>query len=160
MRAMIMFLACGLAAGAQAGELYRSIDSQGRVHYSDRPLPGTNEVEALKIAPPPAPAADLPYETRRAMQTFPVTLYVSESCGSPCQSARDLLRRRGVPFSEKKIVSPEALEVFRQASGGDRVPAATVGKAWLRVFLASDWSRELDAAGYPKSAPAGPRTAP
>lgn len=160
MRALLVFLACCLTAGTQAGEVYRFIDSQGRVHYSDQRLVGAEEAEPLHFGQPSAPAADLPYETRRAMQTFPVTLYVSESCSSPCQSARDLLRQRGVLFSEKKIVSQEELEAFRQASGGDRVPAATVGKAWLRGFLASDWNRELDAAGYPKFAPAGPRTAP
>ncbi|MDO8292170.1 MAG: hypothetical protein Q7T29_04830, partial [Gallionella sp.] len=47
-----------------------------------------------------APAEDLPYETRRAQQNFPVTLYVAENCTEYCDQARELLIKRGIPFSE------------------------------------------------------------
>ncbi|GAB1232405.1 hypothetical protein UT4_08710 [Ferrigenium sp. UT4] len=160
MKLLPMVIACLLAASAQAGELYRSIDAQGKVHYSDRPLPGTNEVEQLHLGQQPAPDESLPYETRRAMQYFPVTLYVSEGCGSPCQVAREFLLQRGIPFSEKQVNTAEEVEALRQASGSNRVPAATVGKAWLSGFLAADWNKELDLAGYPKTAPYRPRTSP
>lgn len=160
MKSIAIILACCLAASVHAGELYRSIDTQGRVHYSDRPLAGTDDIEQLHLGQPPAPDASLPYETQRAMQYFPVTLYVSAGCGSPCQSAREFLQQRGIPFTEKQVATQEDLDSFRKLSGGDSVPAATVGRAWLRGFLASDWNKELDVAGYPKTAPYRPRSAP
>ena len=160
MKSITIILACCLAASVHAGELYRSIDAQGKVHYSDRPLPGTDDVEQLHLSQPPAPDASLPYETQRAMQYFPVTLYVSADCGSPCQLAREFLLQRGIPFSEKQLTIQEDLDAFRKLSGGDSIPAATVGRTWLRGFLASDWNKELDVAGYPKTAPYRPRSAP
>ena len=160
MRLLLVLCTVFLLLPVHAGELYRSIDSSGKVHYSDRPLRGTDEVEQLRLGKPPTPDDSLPYATRRAMQNFPVTLYVSEGCGSPCQTARNLLQQRGIPFAEKLVASKEELDAFRQASGTDRVPAATVGTTWLRGFLAADWNRELDTVGYPKSAPYRPRASP
>lgn len=160
MKSIAIILACCLAASVHAGELYRSIDAQGRVHYSDRPLAGSDDIEQLHLGQPPAPDASLPYETQRAMQYFPVTLYVSADCGSPCRSAREFLQQRGIPFTEKQVTTQEDLDAFRKLSGGDSVPAATVGRAWLRGFLAPDWNKELDVAGYPKTAPYRPRSAP
>jgi len=64
MKSTALILACCLAASVHAGELYRSIDAQGKVHYSDRPPPGTDDVEQLHPGQPPAPDATLPYETR------------------------------------------------------------------------------------------------
>ncbi len=45
-----------LVAPAQA-ELYKWVDSQGKVHYSDRPPPNAAQKAATMKAPPPAPAA-------------------------------------------------------------------------------------------------------
>ena len=131
MKSTALILACCLAASVHAGELYRSIDAQGKVHYSDRPPPGTDDVEQLHPGQPPAPDATLPYETRRAMQYFPVTLYASADCGSPCQLAREFLQQRGIPFSEKQLTTQEDLEAFRKLSGGDSIPAE-IGRASCR----------------------------
>jgi len=154
-----LLLLCGflLFGNAQAGELYRSIDSSGKVHYSDRPLAGTEDVERLKLGSEPAPDESLPYETQRAQQNFPVTLYLFDDCGPACSQARDFLNQRGVPFTEKILASPEELETFRKTSGGSQIPSLTIGKTWLKGFLAEQWNKELDFAGYPKTAPYRPR---
>jgi glutaredoxin len=154
------FLLMGLLmlANVQAGELYRSIDKDGKVHYSDSPLPGTEDVEALKLGKEPVPFESLPYETQRAMQNFPVTLYTFPDCGSVCQQARDLLGKRGIPFSEKSSVTQKDLDAFRKESGDSQFPAVTIGKTWVKGFQAEEWNNELDFAGYPKKAPTpGPK---
>ncbi len=152
---------CGffLFVNAQAGELYRSIDSSGKVHYSDRPLAGTEDVEQLKLGSEPAPDESLPYETQKAQQFFPVTLYVFEGCTDACKQARNLLLQRGIPFTEKNLVTQEDADEFRKISGGSGIPALTVGKTWLKGFVAEQWNKELDFAGYPKVAPYRPRPA-
>lgn len=147
-----LLLACLLVLmNAQAGELYRSIDKDGKVHYGDSPLMGTEDVEQLKLGKEPVPDESLPYETQLASKNFPVTLYAFPECGSLCQQARDLLSKRGIPFTEKSLVKQEEMDAFRSASGDSKFPSATIGKTWLKGFLAEKWNSELDFAGYPKS---------
>lgn len=138
--------------GVAHADLYRSIDKDGKVHYSDRPVQGAPDVEELKPVKPAASNEDMSYETRRAMQNFPVTLYVGDACGSACTQAKGYLNKRGIPFTEKNLSTKEEIDAYKAASGGDQVPAMTVGRSWVKGFLESEWKSELDIAGYPQSA--------
>ncbi|OHC82781.1 MAG: hypothetical protein A3J99_07040 [Sideroxydans sp. RIFOXYD2_FULL_59_7] len=159
MRALVLFaLCCALSGNAQA-ELYRSVDSQGKVHYSDSPLPGTDDVERLKLGNPPTPDDSLPYETQRAQKNFPVTLYVAPNCGAPCGDAQSFLSKRGIPYTEQNLDTAEKVEAYRQDNGGLEIPAVTIGNTRLKGFLESSWNKELDFAAYPKTAPYRPRAA-
>lgn len=152
----IVLLLCCLALmplGAHAGKLYRWVDAQGKVHYGDTPPADAAQVEAKKLSGSVAPSEDLSYETRRAQQNFPVTLYVTKACGAPCDQARGLLNKRGVPFSEKSISTQEELDSFKALSGSDSAPTLAVGRTFLKGFLAERWHSELDIAGYSKTAP-------
>jgi glutaredoxin len=151
MKVLVLLISLLMLGSSYAGELYRSIDKDGKVHYSDTPLMGAEDVEQLKLGKEPIPDEDLPYESQRARQNFPVTLYAFPDCGSSCQQARDLLSKRGIPFTEKSLVKQEEIDAFRKDSGGSQVPAVTIGKTWVKGFLAEQWNKELDYAGYPKS---------
>ncbi len=155
MNRVILMLAGLFAAtlSAQAGELYRWVDQSGKVHYGDIPPSEAPLVESLEFRDEAVPDAGLPYETRRAQQNFPVTLYVAENCTEFCEQARELLTRRGIPFAEKKLVTQEEIDAFKAASGGDSIPALAVGKTFVNGFEAGRWHGELDIAGYPKIAP-------
>jgi len=155
MKSVILMLICLAIAplAVQAGELYRWADSSGKVHYSDVPPPMTEGVETKKFSSATGPEEALPYETQRAKQNFPVTLYVASSCGETCIQARSLLNKRGVPFSEKSLKTKEDVEAFKQLSGVEGVPVLAIGKTYLRGFLAEQWQNELDLAGYPKTPP-------
>ncbi|MBU0689052.1 MAG: glutaredoxin family protein [Gammaproteobacteria bacterium] len=153
---MIIAMLCVFIGNAQAG-LYRSVDSQGKVHYSDSPLPGTDDVEQLKLGAKPTPDTSLPYETQRAHKNFPVMLYVSPNCGAPCNEAQSFLNKRGIPFTEQSLDTAEKVETYRNKNGDLTVPALTIGDTRLKGFLESSWNMELDFAGYPKSAPYRPR---
>lgn len=53
---VVLLMCCAL--GAQAEEVWRWVDDNGVVHYSDRPRPGAERVElnpAQTYTPPPAP---------------------------------------------------------------------------------------------------------
>ncbi len=151
MKKYFFLLSLLMLANVQAGELYRSVDKEGKVHYGDTPLWDTEDVEELKVAKEPPPDESLPYETRRAMQNFPVTLYTFPECATACEKARDFLNKRGVPFTEKSLVKQEDIDAFRKDSGSSQLPAATVAKTWLRGFQEEQWNQELDFAGYPKA---------
>ena len=136
---------------AQADGWYRWLDKSGTVHYGDTPPPDAVHVEKQKVdSAPSTDNVDMPYETRRAQQNFPVTLYVIEDCGEICQQARALLGKRGVPYAEINLKTQEEFVAFKKASGSAGVPVLTVGKVWLRNFQAGQWQDELDSAGYPK----------
>lgn len=160
-----LFLAICLLAvactNAQADSLFRWVDKDGKVHYGDRPAEDAIGAEQKKFGSAPAAGDDeLPYVVRKARQDFPVTLYSAASCGDICVQARSLLNKRGVPYVEKNLVSKEDAAAFKKLTGGNSVPALTVGKTLLSGFEAGQWNTELDIAGYPKTAPYGSRPVP
>ena len=155
-------LIASLMATAQADTWYRWVDKSGKVHYSDSLPPDSTPANSAKIKKhkggnAPAESADMPYETRRAHQNFPVTLYVIDDCGDICQQARRLLNQRGIPYAENSLKSQAEFEAFKKMSGAAGVPVLTVGKVWLKNFQTQEWHTELDNAGYPTTAPYGMR---
>ncbi len=147
-----------LASIVQAGALYRSIDENGNVLYSDKPDLNAADTEKLNSGFEPAQDDALSFEARRANSKFPVTLYVADSCGSGCTQARDYLTKRGIPFTEKKLVTMEDIEAFKKDSGGNQIPVMHIGTNWLTGFMESSWRLALDDAGYPKNAPYAPKS--
>lgn len=154
MKRIILLLACWatLWADVQADELFRWVDKAGNVHYGDTPPAGATDVERKKLSSEPELNIDLPYETRRAQQNFPVTLYVADACGEPCVQARSLLSKRGIPFSEKLLRTKQDIDAFKLLSGIENfIPVLAVGKDFLKGFQPEQWNNELDIAGYPKT---------
>lgn len=162
MKRIVLLLACltSMSLSVQAGELYRWVDASGKVYYGDVPTVGAMQVEVKKFPEDNISSEYLPYETRRAQQNFPVTLYVGESCGGLCDQARSLLNKRGIPFSEKLLKTKSEIEAFQKLSGSNNSPTLLVGKTYLSGFLESAWNSELDVAGYPKTASYLQRIAP
>jgi glutaredoxin len=142
-----------LASNAQSAAFYRSIDENGNVQYSDVPQKNAADVEKLNTSGQPADEDTMPFETRRANSKFPVTLYVADNCGTGCTQGREYLKKRGIPYTEKKLVTPAEIETFKKDSGSDQVPVMHIGNDWLTGYLELSWSQALDAAGYPKNAP-------
>lgn len=154
-----------LAAGAVgAAELYRWVDSEGKVHYTDTPPPPTaKKGEEKRLTPSVIQSTQVPYATREAAKNFPVTLYNSD-CGETCDAAKNHLTRRGIPFTAKNADDPVVQEEMRKLFGGLQVPILVVGKTPTKGYETSAWDAALDAAGYPASAtlppPAPPKAEP
>jgi len=148
--ATVVLLLIAVAAPAWGAKLYRWVDAQGRVFYSDKPPPiDAREAEKLRLSTRPGEVA-LPYEVREAAKHFPVTLF-SGDCGPPCDAARKLLDSRGVPFALKDGHDAAVQEELKKISGAMEVPVLQVGRTLLKGFEAGQWNAALDAAGYPKS---------
>ncbi|QNK66725.1 glutaredoxin family protein [Variovorax sp. PAMC26660] len=151
-----------VAAGAMAQPVYRQVDKNGKVTFSDRaPSASAEQGAGSQSGPTTSSNAGLPYELRQVAQRYPVTLYSSDDCG-PCGEARTLLTTRGIPFEERTIKSNEEVEALQRLSGQTSLPLLTIGSQQLKGYADVDWSKYLDAAGYPKSnsLPAGYRNAP
>jgi glutaredoxin len=157
MKRLLLIALTLLALPAAAGTLYRWVDADGRVHYTDTPPPASaKDVKQKATTGQPADAGRLPYATQVAAKNFPVTLYATD-CGEACTKARDLLRKRGIPHTEKDPQQPaEQQELSKLLSGQLEVPVLKVGSSLSRGFSEEQWHTALDAAGYPRTAGAPP----
>lgn len=157
-----LVLAAGLLAGSLAVSLataqttYRWLDASGQTVYSDQPPPaGAKQV--VKISGEASgDETQMPFATRQAVEKYPVTLYTAANCVEICQNARDLLNRRGVPFTEKLATNDaETTELFRRLGSEAGFPSVFVGQQGFKGYEAESWNNLLDLAGYPKTAPYG-----
>jgi glutaredoxin len=151
-----------VAVGAMAQPVYRQVDKNGKVTFSDRaPTASTEPASGAQGGPSSAANAGLPYELRQVVQRYPVMLYTGEEC-SPCATARTLLVTRGIPFDERTVKSNEDIEALQRLSSQSSLPLLTIGSQQLKGYSDAEWSQYLDAAGYPKSnsLPAGYRNGP
>jgi glutaredoxin len=153
LRGLVPVLAALSALPAHA--LYKVVGPDGRVTYTDRaPAPdaGPGRVQPFKAGQmgeaPEQPT--LPYELRQVVQRFPVVLYTAADCG-PCDSARELLQQRGVPFTERLLVTEDDAKAFERLGGSRSLPGLGIGAQQLRGLATADWHAYLDAAGYPKA---------
>jgi glutaredoxin len=142
-----------LLAALPAHAQYKVVGPDGKVTYTDRaPPPSTAKVTSLgsraAASGPTDPA--LPLELREPAAKYPVTLYTVTGACEPCQSARQLLRQRGVPYNEKQVQTPEDSEALERLSGGRDAPTLAIGSQMMRGLAPEVWGSYLDAAGYPR----------
>ena len=150
----LLILCLALTSTCASAEAYRWVDPAGRTIISDTPPPGRAR-DVSKTGSASEASDGLPYEVRRAVENFPVTLYTSADCASECKQARDLLNARGVPFTEKMLQKQEDVDELKKLVGDAFVPALKVGKQGFRGFEPAAYNNLLDLAGYPKSAAYG-----
>lgn len=144
-----------VAAGATAQnqEVYRYVDKDGRVVYSDRAPSDAKDVQAKRMRGNIIEDNVTPIAAQRAQERFPVTLY-SFACGEVCTQAEGLLNRRGVPFTTVNVESPEGAAQLSKMTGELRAPVLQVGdRTFVKGYSETQWNTALDDAGYPKAQP-------
>ncbi len=81
---------------------------------------------------------------------YPVMLFTAGKC-PPCNTAREFLVKRGIPFAERTIETGDDSVELKRLTQAEGVPVATVGTASLIGFDPDEWNITLDASGYPKT---------
>jgi len=144
-----------LFAAAASAQMYRWVDKDGKVHYTDTPPPAAagKSAQLRSGGGNVTDSGGLPYATQQAVSNFPVTIYTHETCKELCAEARKLLQSRGVPFREVAVTDEKSRDELKKVSGGEEVPIMTTGKVVTKGFSADTWHLALDAAGYPRSGP-------
>jgi glutaredoxin len=136
----------------QAQTVYRSVDSNGRITFSDKPpVEPIGKVTPVNSAVPatPSTATTLPLELRQVAGKFPVTLYASDNC-APCDGGRRYLVARGVPFFEKIVTTAQDVDALKTLTGATTLPFLTIGHQHVAGYSNAEWTRYLNAAGYPE----------
>jgi glutaredoxin len=145
-------LALMFAAQAQGGQLYRWVDAEGKVHYTDKQPPlDARDIEKKQVETR-VDASPLPYTLQQASKAFPVTVYNAD-CGDPCDQARALLDRRGIPYTARNAREPEVQVELKKLTGGTvDVPVIQVGRIVVKGWESNQWNTALDSGGYPQVA--------
>ncbi len=153
-RACLPVLLSGLLAPAAWGA-YKIVGPDGRITYTDRPPVGEN-AQALGKPKVGSSAIALPYELQQVVNRHPVTLYTGREC-TVCETGRQLLQSRGVPYTEKTVDTPEDIRAFSAQENSSQLPTLKVGGKQLIGLQQAEWNAYLDAAGYPQQSklPAG-----
>lgn len=155
MNPRFLLIACAAAglSGAASGQ-YKVTAPDGSVTYTDRP-PVTQNGKVVSLGRRGAAASEaaadstaLPFELRQTVSRYPVSLYTGANC-IPCDSGRQMLQQRGVPYRERQILSSEDSTALERLTGARTIPALMVGSQPLRGYNPTDWASYLDAAGYP-----------
>jgi glutaredoxin len=140
------------AAAQTTPPIYRYVDPNGRVIYSDHmPPANAKNVEAKRLTQNYIETDRQSLETKQARDRYPVTLYTFD-CGETCDKAQALLNRRGVPFRVVDVRDAKGIEQLKKVSGGDQVPVLQAGEKLIaKGYSEAGWTALLDDAGYPKA---------
>lgn len=131
---------------------YKVIGNDGKVTYTDR-APNTSDARVTALgarAQADAVEPELPFELRQVASKYPVTLYTTTGVCDACAAGRQLLRQRGVPYTERQAVTSEDVDALEKLSGGRDAPTLTIGSQVVRGLAFDAWNQYLDAAGYPR----------
>lgn len=133
-----------LTGAAHAQTLYKSVDPNGKVVYSDQPpVPGTGHKAVKFDAPPvsvvpgnplpPATPGQTPAVAAAAVQPRgEVTLYMATWCGY-CKAAKAYLGGKGIAYREFDIDTPTGKAAFAQL-GARGVPVLLTNGQRLSGF--------------------------
>lgn len=153
---LLVVLHAGIAAASDASLdsrriLWRWTDVRGQINYGDHPPADAKNILKIDLMTiNTSTQALLPYQLRAAANNFPVILFTAKNC-PPCNSARDYLVKRGVPFAERTVETNDDGMEFKRLTGAEGVPVATLGGQVLVSFDSDSWSSALDATGYPRA---------
>ena len=138
-------VALGLVVGlvslsALAQGVYRIVGPDGRVSFSDQPQPSANARPVTgNTSGASASGAQLPFELRQISSRYPVTLYTSAEC-APCNSGRNLLNARGIPYTEKTLSTAEDAEALKRLTGQASLPFLTIGSQQIKGYSDGEWT--------------------
>jgi glutaredoxin len=143
--AALVLLAC--ASGAMA-QVYKWVDANGVVHYTDTPPPRGATPASMRPVAGAATGVALPYELAEAVRHHPLTLFTADAC-TACDEARSFLKARAVPFAEKTVKTERDLQALKQAGSNGGLPLLLVGRTPTIGFESAGWNNLLRAAAYP-----------
>ena len=164
----LLLAAVSSLASAQTSQVYRYVEPDGRVVYSDKPPPpNARNAQTKLLTGNRIETGELSYTSQLAQERYPVTFFTFD-CGEVCQNAEGLLNRRGVPHTKVNVSDGAGAEQLKRLTGALDAPVLQVGEDVARGFNEVKWQALLDQAGYPKTPlprrgpavapPGGPRT--
>ena len=132
---------------AVADQLYKWVDSQGRVTYQSTPPPdGAAEVVETTIGT--VGAEDSEAEAEQVFETDPIKFYSKPECAT-CDLARIYFEEMEIPFEEVDITEDVAIAAKMQKDfGHNNVPTIKVGNKSVTGYEQNTMAKILKDSGY------------
>ncbi len=162
-RLIIVMLVCvgiALMAGSVSAEIYKYVDAEGRMHFTDTPPAGAN-AKQLNIQPniieggikPKSSANGEPsaaeIRKKNLLETTKqpkVELFVTSWCGY-CKKAEAYLRKKGIKYTAYDIEkNPQAARRKASLTSRKGVPFALIGAQKLTGFSEMAYEQALQKA--------------
>lgn len=149
MRNWLLVLLLLVVTPLAAGELYKWVDEDGTVHFSDRkPADDAERVdlEPLNVADPvdtdstARAGAGNEADSGDAASGRTVTMYSTSWCGY-CKKARQYFNAEGIPFREHDIEKSRRARRAYDRLGGGGVPLIKVGDRTMNGFSVGGFER-------------------
>ena len=113
---------------AQTQQVYRYVEPDGRVVYSDKPPPANaKNAQTKRLSGNRIDTGELSYTSQLAQERYPVTFFTFD-CGEVCQNAEGLLNRRGVPHTKVNVGEGAGAEQLKRLTGALDAPVLQVGE--------------------------------
>lgn len=130
LRSLLFVLAVSMIPRLATPEIYRWVDENGKVHFSDKPSRAhSSEVVKLRINTYKA----VTYDTSNIDVGKSVVMYSASWCGV-CKRARRYFEQKGIRFTEYDVeTSAKGKAGYRQL-GAKGVPVILVGNRRMNGF--------------------------
>lgn len=135
---LLCFMMILVFSGIAVAEVYKWVDSNGRLHYSDVPPENVNakkldikinSIEAVSVERNALPTE--PLSGKAGKKT--VVMYSTEWCGY-CKIAAKYFRKQGIPFKEYDVEKSSKGKRDYKRLKGNGVPIILIGKSRMNGF--------------------------
>ena len=141
----LMFIYMGLFGTNAHAEIYRWVDENGKVHFSDE-KPEKTRVEQVKVqlnSFEGLSISDSDFIDARLNRQ--VVMYSATWCGY-CRKARNYFQKKGIPFKEYDIENSSKGRRDYARMNGQGVPIIFVGQKRIQGFRAEQFQAIYDVA--------------
>ncbi|HWA11947.1 MAG TPA: glutaredoxin family protein [Burkholderiales bacterium] len=151
MRCVLLCCIALLATESALADMYKWVDENGKVHYSDSPPPGRKAKKLdLKInsisGPPVVSAFTGAGKPVVAAAAGGVKIYTTTWCGY-CKQAKAYMQARGTRFQEIDVENSAQGQAEFRAIGGRGVPVILVGAQRMDGYSQGSLEAMLKQAG-------------
>ena len=140
----LVFLICFSVASSFAGTIYRVVDANGKVSYTDQaPTQGkiTNTLHYNDLPSSPVPnlqsrSSGKPDDNRKPAaqrEMSQTVLFSAQWCGY-CRQAKAYLSEKNIQYRDYDIDTAEGARLFMEVGGGKGIPFLTQGAKSQRGF--------------------------
>jgi glutaredoxin len=137
LRFLLIVLAGSMSPGLAVSEIYRWVDEDGKVHFSDKPSHShTSEVVKLRINT----YEGVTYGTSGIDVGKKVVMYSASWC-RVCKQARRYFEENGIRFAEYDVETSEQGKSGFQELGAKGVPVILVGNRRMNGFSIDGFER-------------------
>ena len=130
-------------------ELYKWVDADGVVHFSNIPPVDTKDqnMEIISFEGPPLIESYPETEEAKQATTLSVAIYTTARCGY-CRQAKAYMSEKGIAYTEYNIENSEANRTAFRQLGGQGVPLMVIGQYRMNGFSPQSFDSLLKRAGY------------